>query len=234
MFRKALSNLFTMITTGVTSLVALCSVTAIVSVLYGSALLGTVVTTTGCQDLIKPKSSFLGIEKNLTQWLLFAAQPSDVTKTHRMDPGVYFQDYLEGSRVYHFESHYPDNTTYASFDMRINNVSGDSRINDVNVDWYVAWGAGAAACVTPINGDDEAAVRNITIEVTNFRTQVGTTPSTMGMTPPAPMTVMLVSRSEMNEIKTTMSNPSLSRVQKIAAFNTHRVRHGLAPVTEEM
>lgn len=184
----------------------------------------------GCENMFEPKKDFLGIEKNLTQWLLYAAQPSNPNVMHEMSPGQYFQDYLEGSRVYHFEAHFPDNTSFGAFDMRINNVSGDARINDVNIDWYVAWGIGAVACVTPVGGGDAS---NYSLTLENFTTQVGKTKSTLGMTPPAPMTLTMVSPSELSSFRKTVEDPSLSKLYKVRAFNTLRVRHHLTPIMED-
>lgn len=198
----------------------------------------TAITLTSCSkkevaEFFGPQSEFYGIEKNITQWLLFAKQPSDISIEHRMDPNGYFNDTLIGSRVYWIESHFEDGTVFGAFDLRINNVPDDAYINEVYVDWYVIWGGGVVACVTPVGGGD-ASNYPAPIEIENYVTQVGKTKSTLNMTPPAPMTVTMITPTEMKAVKTAFADSSrATRIDQINLVNQIRHNHNLKPMEEK-
>jgi len=178
-----------------------------------------VVGLTGCwaDKVLGPKTEFYGIEKNIDVFRLLAAQPSDPTKIHTMDPNQYFYDLLEGSRVYSFEAHYPDLTTYGSFDMRINNKSKDAYINDVHIDWYVVWGNGATQAIVAPSSDDQDASA-ISIEITNYETDHEI---------PAP-DVLVISHAEMVQVKSVLADTSSSsRLKQVEMINRIRANHNL-------
>lgn len=207
------------------------------SILASSILLALsafmIVSLSSCDGLTDPHPTFRGVEKNLSgQWRLFGAQPSNTQIVHMFDPGGYFGDDLEGSRYYFFETHFEDGTVYGAFNMRINQVRGDARINDANLDWYVAWGIGSVACITPVGGGDNLA-SSISITIDHYYSTVGLTKSTKGMTPPAPMTMTIVTRSEMESFKRIMNDPSVTKLDQVRLFNSIRTHRGLTPIAEE-
>ena len=131
----------------------------------------TVPSLTGCRDnYFAPKKFFYGVIKNNTQWLLYVPNPANMQDVHELGPRVYFSAELEGSREYIFRATLPDGQVYAEFRARINSLSGDARINDVNVDWAWVIGGPFMAAVTPVNPGTEAAV---SVEITNFRSDKG-------------------------------------------------------------
>lgn len=136
----------------------------------GTAVIFALVLTlglTGCADIFEPKKMFYGVIKNITQWLLYVPNPAKPAEVHELSPNQYFSCELEGSRVYRFEAKLPDGVTYAAFDARINNLSGDAAINGVNVDWAWVIGGPFTACVSPVDGGDLA---NVEVTIENFRT----------------------------------------------------------------
>ena len=98
----------------------------------------------GCKidNPFEPKTEFFGYVKDSAQWRLFVPQPSDITKVHDMSPGSMFNDYLVGSRIYHFEARFENGQVYSSFDARVNNISSDSGADGLKTDWYWDIGGG--------------------------------------------------------------------------------------------
>lgn len=94
-----------------------------------------VVGLTGCEDLTKPKSEFYGFVKNTSQYRLFITDPSDATKVWTRDPGAGFYALVNGSSVIHIEARLEDGTLYSSLNQRINQISKDAQVNNVDVDW---------------------------------------------------------------------------------------------------
>lgn len=144
-------------------------------------------TLSSCRDsLFEPKKFFYGVIKNVTQWLLYVPHPANMADVYELSPNEYFSAELEGSKVHHFEAKLPDGAVYASFDARINQLSGDAPINGVNVDWAWVIGGPFMACVTPVRDGDQYSV---TVE--SSRPDL-----------PAPL-VLMVDRVELQRVKNT-------------------------------
>lgn len=138
-------------------------------------LFATMLSLTGCW-ITEPKTQFLGIIKNVTQYRVITWEPANPAAHHLLDPNVHFGCELTGSREYLFKAWLEDGTIVAEFRGRINQLSHDAPINGVNMDWAWVIGGPFYACVTPINPGD---AQSLSVTITDFHSELP------GMTAPS-------------------------------------------------
>lgn len=132
------------------------------------ALFATMLSLTGCW-FTKPKTEFLGIIKNVTQYRVITWEPANTAANHVLDPNVHFGCQLTGSHEYLFKAWLEDGTVIDEFQGRINQLSKDAPINNVNMDWAWVIGGDFYACVTPINPGDSQAY---SITITDYHSEI--------------------------------------------------------------
>lgn len=137
-------------------------------------VLATIVTLSaiGCskndaREFLGPKHWMYGVEKNIVQYRLNVTDPSNQAKSWQLDPTKCFYAEVEGSSVIRSTASLPDGTIYAVLEVRINQISGDARVNDSQVDWAWIIGGGFYASAKPLHEGDPAQIQ---VEITNFAT----------------------------------------------------------------